>query len=41
MKDFGKDIGKVGRGFGTKTGTTEENDSEDLVQYYRLEKQKE
>ena len=41
MKNFGKDIGKVGRGFGTKTGTTEENDSEDLVQYYRLEKQKE
>ena len=40
MKAFGKDVGKVGRGFGTKTGTTEENDSDDLVQYYRLEKQK-
>ena len=40
MKAFGKDVGKVGRGFGNKTGTTEENDSEDLVQYYRLEKQK-
>lgn len=40
MKAFGKDIGKVGRGFGTKTGTTEGSD-EDLIQYYRLEKVKE
>ncbi len=39
MKAFGKDIGKVGRGFGTKTGKTEESD-DDLVQYYRLEKVK-
>ncbi len=40
MKGFGKDVGKVGRGFGKITGTTEENVSDDIVQYYRLEKQK-
>lgn len=40
MKNFGKDLGKVGRGFGSKTGTTEGSD-EDLVQYYRLERVKE
>lgn len=41
MKDFGKDVGKVGRGFGQKIGKTGENDAEDLVQYYRLERVKE
>jgi hypothetical protein len=41
MKDFGKDVGKVGRGFGQMTGNTEENQAEDLVQYYKLEKVKE
>ena len=41
MKEFGKDVGKMGRGFGNMTGKTEENDSEDLVQYYRLERIKE
>lgn len=40
MKDFGKSVGKVGRGFGKMSGKTEENDSDDLVQYYRLEKKK-
>ena len=40
MKEFGKDMGKVGRGIGTTTGKTEENDRDDLIQYYRLEKQK-
>jgi len=40
MKNFGKEAGKMGRGFGKITGKTEENASEDLVQYYRLEKQK-
>ena len=41
MKDFGKDVGKVGRGFGQKFGKTGDNDAEDLVQYYRLERIKE
>ncbi len=41
MKEFGKDVGKVGRGFGQVTGTTEEDQAADLVQYYKLEKVKE
>jgi hypothetical protein len=41
LKEFGKDVGKVGRGFGQKFGKTDENDAEDLVQYYRLERVKE
>ena len=41
MKDFGKDVGKVGRGFGKKFGKKGDNDAEDLVQYYRLERLKE
>lgn len=40
MRDFGKSVRKVGRGFGKMSGKTEENDSDDLVQYYRLEKKK-
>ena len=40
MKDFGKSVGKIGRGFGKMSGKTEENDSDDLIQYYRLEKKK-
>lgn len=39
-KEFGKEAGKVGRGFGKITGTTDKNSNEDLIQYYRLEKQK-
>lgn len=38
MKGFGKDVGKVGRGFGNKFGKTGDNDSDDLVQYYKLER---
>jgi hypothetical protein len=41
MKDIGKDVGKVGRGFGQMTGKTEENQADDLIQYYKLEKVKE
>jgi hypothetical protein len=41
MKEIGKDVGKVGRGFGQMTGKTEENQADDLVQYYKLEKVKE
>jgi len=41
MKEFGKDVGKVGRGVGKMTGKTEENQAEDLIQYYKLEKVKE
>ena len=39
-KEFGKEAGKVGRGFGKITGKTAENSNEELIQYYRLEKQK-
>jgi hypothetical protein len=41
MKEFGKDVGKVGRGVGQMTGKTEENQAEDLIQYYKLERVKE
>ncbi len=34
--DFGKEAGKMGRGFGQKLGTTEDNDKRDLVEYYKL-----
>ena len=37
MKEFGKEVGKMGRGFGKKTGKTKGND-DGLIQYYRLEK---
>ncbi len=35
--EFGKESGKMGRAFGTKTGTTGENEKEGLVDWYRLE----
>lgn len=34
--DFGKEAGKMGRSFGRKFGTTEENDKRNLIEYYRL-----
>lgn len=41
MHKFGQDVGKVGRGVGKMTGKTEDDDAEDLIQYYKLEKIKE
>lgn len=41
LKNIGKDVRKVGRGFGRVTGTTKDDGVEDLVQYYKLEKIKE
>lgn len=34
--EFGKEAGKMGRSFGRKLGTTEENDKRNLVEYYRI-----
>ncbi len=40
MTSVGKEVNSVGRDIGNLTGKTGENDSFDLVQYYKLEKQK-
>jgi len=40
VKEFGKEAGKMGRSFGRVTGKTKDSGVEDLIQYYKLEKQK-